>query len=110
MREMAWLRELPLGAGNPWPEHIELSLEDARRLGIEDGETVLVESLAAQVELRAEVRAGIRPGVLGLPLGAGAGPAPDAAPRASSLLASLVDAASGHWLACATRAQVRKLS
>ena len=110
MREMAWVRELPLGAGNPWPEHIELSPEDARRLGIEDGETVLVESLAAQVELRAEVRAGIRTGVLGLPLGAGAGPAPDAALRASSLLASLVDAASGHWLACATRAQVRKLS
>jgi anaerobic selenocysteine-containing dehydrogenase len=110
MREMAWLRELPVGAGNPWPERIELVLEDARRLGIEDGETVIVESPAAQIELRAEVRAGIRPGVLGLPLGAGSGPSLDAAPRASSLLAGLVDAASGHWLFCATRAQVRKLS
>jgi anaerobic selenocysteine-containing dehydrogenase len=110
MRQMAWLRELPLVAGNPCPERVELSLEDARRLGIEDGETVMVESPTAQVELRAEVRAGIRPGVLGLPLGAGSGPSRDAVPRASSLLASLADAASGHWLACATRAQVKRLA
>jgi anaerobic selenocysteine-containing dehydrogenase len=109
MRQMAWLLELPLAAGDPWPERIELSLEDARRLGIEDGEMVMVESPVAQVELRAEVRVGIRPGVLGLPLGAGAGPSRDPGPRASSLLAGLVDAASGHWLACATRAQVRRL-
>jgi anaerobic selenocysteine-containing dehydrogenase len=110
MRQMAWLRELPMGARNPWPERIELSLEDARRLGIENGETVLVESSEAQAELYAEVRPGIRPGVLGLALGAGPGPTCDGEPRASSLLASLVDVASGHWLACATRAQVRKLA
>jgi menaquinone reductase, molybdopterin-binding-like subunit len=110
MRQLDWLRELPLRAGDPWPECLELSQEDARRLGIENGDRVLVESPVAQVELQAEVRAGIRPGVLGLPLGAGPGPARDAAPRASSLLAPLVDAASGHWLACATRAVVRKLA
>ena len=110
MRQMGWLCELPLRVGNPWPEYVELSPEDARRLGIEDGETVVVESPLAQVELHAEVRVGIRPGVLGLPLGAGPGPAQAAGPRAFSLLASLVDAASGHWLANATRAQVRKLA
>jgi len=108
MREMAWLRELPLAAGNPWLERVEISLEDAARLGIADGEVVLVESPTALVEMHAEVRAGIRPGVLGLPLGAA--PALDIATGASSLLASLVDATTGHWLACATRAGVRKVS
>jgi anaerobic selenocysteine-containing dehydrogenase len=108
MRDMAWLCELPLVAGNPWRERVEISEEDARRLGIRNGDTVLVESPMAQVEVHAVVRAGIRAGVLGLSLGAG--PVLDAAPGASSLLSSLVDAVTGHWLACATRAHVRKLT
>jgi anaerobic selenocysteine-containing dehydrogenase len=110
MREMTRLRELPLNGGNPWLGRVELSAEDAQRLGIVDGEAVVVESPVAEVELRAMVRAGIRPGVIALPLGAGPGPARDLVPGASSLLTSLVDADSGHWLACATRAQVRKLA
>jgi anaerobic selenocysteine-containing dehydrogenase len=87
---------------------VEISLEDARRLGIEDGETVIVESPLAQVEMRAEVRAGIRPGCSRCPW------APDQGRRIlpcrvrASLLASVVDATSGHWFAYATRAQVRK--
>ena len=107
---MAWLRELPLGAGDPWPERIEIALKDARRLGVEDGDMVAVESPMARVVLQAQVRAGIRPGVLGLPMGSGPGPERDAAPGASRLLASLVDETSGHWLACATRAQLRKVT
>ena len=110
MRQLAWLRELPLCAGDPWPERIEIALDDARGLGVEDGDRVIVESPLARVELRAQVRAGIKPGVLGLPMGAGPGPARDAAPGASRLLASLVDETSGHWFACATRAQVRKVT
>ncbi|HEX7505165.1 MAG TPA: molybdopterin dinucleotide binding domain-containing protein, partial [Polyangia bacterium] len=82
--------------------------EDARRLGIENGDAVLVESPMAQVKVHAVVRAGIKAGVLGLSLGAG--PVLDAVPGASSLLSSLVDPATGHWLACATRAHVRKLA
>ena len=110
MREMAWLRELPLDGGNPWPGRVELSVEDARRLGIVDGEAVVLESPMAEVALVAMVRTGVTPGVLGLPLGAGPEALRDDVPGASSLLASLVDAASGHWLASATRAQVRKLA
>jgi len=109
MREMAWLCELPLVGGNPWLGRVELCAEDAWRLGIVDGEAVMVESPVAAVEVRATVRAGIRPGVLAVPLGTGLGPARNLVPGASNLLASLVDAPSGHWLACATRAQVRKL-
>jgi anaerobic selenocysteine-containing dehydrogenase len=110
MRQLAWLRELPLGAGDPWPERIEIAPKDAQRLGVEDGDMVAVESPMAQVVLQAQVRAGIRPGVLGLPMGSGPGPGRDAAPGASRLLASLVDETSGHWLACATRAQLRKVT
>jgi anaerobic selenocysteine-containing dehydrogenase len=110
MREMPWLRELPLEGGNLWRGRVEISAEDARRLGIVDGESVVVASPVAEVQVRAMVRAGIRPGVLALPLGAGPGPARDFVPGASNLLASLVDVATGHWLACATRARVRKLA
>ena len=40
MRELAWLRELPLAGGNPWPPRVELSAADAWRLGIVDGESI----------------------------------------------------------------------
>jgi anaerobic selenocysteine-containing dehydrogenase len=110
MRQVPWLRELPLSNGNPWPERVEISVEDARKLGVKGGERIVVESPEAKVELWVVVRAGIRPGVLALPLGAGPGPAVDAAPSARILLSSLVDKDSGHWFACATRAQVRKVT
>ncbi len=108
MRQSPWLRELPLRAGDPWLEQIEMAAEDAQAMGIEDGDAVVVESPMAQVALSAWVRAGIRPGVLGLPLGGGPAPARDVAPGASQLLDSVVERTSGHWLACATRAQIRK--
>jgi anaerobic selenocysteine-containing dehydrogenase len=108
MRHLAWLCELPTCTGDPWRERVEISLADARRLDIEDGETVIVQSPLAQIEMRAEVRADIRPGVLAVPLGAGPGPAHPALPSAASLLVSVADATSGHWFAYATRAQVRK--
>ena len=110
MRQLAWLRELPLCAGDPWPERIEIARKDAQALGVEDGDRVVVESSMARVELQAQVRDGIRPGVLGLPLGGGPEPAQDAAPGASRLLASVVDESTGHWFAHATRVQVRKVS
>jgi anaerobic selenocysteine-containing dehydrogenase len=94
--------------GDPWRERVEISQEDAWRLDIEDGDAVIVQSPVAQVEMRAEVRADIRPGVLGVPLGAGPGPAHPALPSAGSLLVGVADPTSGHWFACATRAQVRK--
>jgi anaerobic selenocysteine-containing dehydrogenase len=108
MRSLAWLCELPMCTGDPWRERVEISQEDAWRLDIEDGDAVIVQSPVAQVEMRAEVRADIRPGVLGVPLGAGPGPAHPALPSAGSLLVGVADPTSGHWFACATRAQVRK--
>jgi anaerobic selenocysteine-containing dehydrogenase len=108
MRYLAWLCELPMCTGDPWRERVEISQEDARRLDIGDGDAVIVQSPGARIAMRAAVRADIRPGVLGVPLGAGPGPAHPALPSAASLLVSVVDPTSGHWFACATRAQVGK--
>ncbi len=108
MRHFPWLCELPTCPRDPRKERVEISLEDARRLGIKDGDAVIVQSTSAQIEMRAEVRADIRPGVLGVALGGGPGPAYPVVPGAASLLVGLADATSGHWFACATRAQVRK--
>jgi anaerobic selenocysteine-containing dehydrogenase len=99
-RKMAWLAELPAGT-NPWGQRIEISSDDARRLGIEPGDEVLVESSFGMLQAQAQVSATVRPGVLGLPLGR---------VDAMALLGSYVDEASGHWLASATRAQLRKVA
>lgn len=110
-RQLAWLSELPLvGGAAPWRERVEISPEDARALGARDGDRVNIESPTATVELRAHVRPGIRPGVLGLPLGGGAPPAGRGTAGASRLLSDSVDASSGLWFACATRARAWKVT
>jgi anaerobic selenocysteine-containing dehydrogenase len=110
MRSMAWLSELPLAGGDPWLERVEMSPEDARDLGIADGDRVLVESAVAAVELCVQVQAGIRRGALGILLGGGAEPSAGAAPGASRLFADTADVASGLWMAYATHARLRKVA
>jgi anaerobic selenocysteine-containing dehydrogenase len=98
-RQLAWVAELP-AVRNPWGQRIEISSDDARRLGIEHGDDVLVESSFGRLSAQAQVSTTVRPGVLGLPLGR---------EDAMGLLGSFVDEASGHWLASSTRAQIRKV-
>ena len=100
LRQMAWLAELP-AVMNPWGQRIEISSDDARRLGIEHGDDVVVESSFGMLPAQAQVSTTVRPGVLGLPLGR---------EDAMGVLGSFVDEASGHWLASATRAQIRKVA
>ena len=108
MRHLPWLCEMPLLGQDPWQPSIEISPLDARELGVADGDQVLVESSQARVAMPARVHAGIRAGVLGLPLGGGAWPVAGEKDNPSSLLASLADAKTGQWFACATRARLRK--
>ena len=108
MRHLAWMCELPLAARDPWQPAIEISPQDARGLGVRDGDGVVVESPLARVVMLAQVHEGIRPGVLGLPLGGGAWPVASTGPNPASLLASLVDERNGQWLPHATRARVRR--
>jgi anaerobic selenocysteine-containing dehydrogenase len=108
MRHLPWLCEMPLLGQDPWQPSIEISPLDARELGVADGDRVLVESSRGRVAMPARVHAGIRAGVLGLPLGGGAWPVAGEKDNPSSLLASLADAKTGQWFACATRARLRK--
>jgi anaerobic selenocysteine-containing dehydrogenase len=107
-RHLPWLCEMPLLGQDPWQPCIEISPWDARELGVADGDRVLVESSQGRVAMPARVHAGIRAGVLGLPLGGGAWPVAGEKDNPSSLLASLTDAKTGQWFACATRARLRK--
>jgi anaerobic selenocysteine-containing dehydrogenase len=110
MRSMAWLAELPLVDGDPWQERVEMSPEDARALGLADGERVLVASAVAEVELYVQLHAGMRRGVLGIALGGGSAPAVGATAGTYRLFADSADVVSGQWLAYATRARVRKVA
>jgi anaerobic selenocysteine-containing dehydrogenase len=109
LRHIPWLGELPVAAGDPWPERVEMSLQDAQKLGVEEGDRVIVESVVARVELRAQVRSGIRPGVIALRLGGGPRMIGPGIATAASLLANIVDEETGLWFACATLAQIRKV-
>jgi anaerobic selenocysteine-containing dehydrogenase len=108
MRHLPWLCELPLAARDFCRPHIEISPQDARELGIEDGAGIVVATSFARVEMQAWVHDGIRPGVLGLPMGGGAWPDAAVEPAAASLLASSADEKTGQWHACATRARLEK--
>jgi anaerobic selenocysteine-containing dehydrogenase len=128
-RQFPHLAELPQASGNPWQGYVEIAPDDARKLGIGEGDWVAVTSPVARVELRARIHTGTRAGVLGLPLGGWgravgevdqmpsrllAGLADPASGREvdqmpSRLLAGLADPATGQWLAWGTRARVEKV-
>lgn len=67
----SWMHNLPLLAGGPERCTLQLHPDDAGRLGIDDGATVVVASRAGAVEAPAEVTDTIRPGVVSLPHGWG---------------------------------------
>jgi anaerobic selenocysteine-containing dehydrogenase len=107
-RHLPWLAELPMAAGNPWRPYVEMEVSDAQRLGIVDGERVIVTSPVAEVEMLVQVRTGLVSGTLGLPLGATLA-ADDGRGSVLTLLSPRTDEDTGQWRACATRAQVRKV-
>ena len=108
MRHLPFMCELPLASRDAWQPAIELSREDARALGIRDGDAVIIESPLARAALRARVHEGMRPGVLGLPLGGGDWPIAGVEGNPFGLLSSIADQKTGQWLAHATRARVRR--
>jgi anaerobic selenocysteine-containing dehydrogenase len=109
-RQFPWLVELPGSGDDSWRGHVEIAPDDARQLGIADGDWVAVTSPVARVELRARIHAQLRPGVLGLPLGGWGRVLGDSDGTPARLLAGLADPATGQWLAWGTRAKVGKVS
>ncbi len=111
VRHLPWLRELPAAGLHAWQETIDVSAVDARRLEVEDGERVWLESPVGRRLVRARVRAGTRAGTVGLPLGHGPWPptAEDAGTAGGHpLLVALSDPLAGILAHQATRVRVRK--
>jgi anaerobic selenocysteine-containing dehydrogenase len=108
-RQLPYLAELPSASGNPWEGGLEIAPDDARGLGIEEGDWVKVTSPVGRVELRARIHPGIRPKVLGLPLGGWGRRVGEVDQMPSRLLAGLADPATGQWIAWGTFARVEKI-
>ena len=54
-----------------WNGWVEISPEDAERLGIHDGDRLSLESPSGRVETHAVLDPAARPGVLSMPMGTG---------------------------------------
>jgi molybdopterin-containing oxidoreductase family iron-sulfur binding subunit len=72
MANRPWLQELP----DPltqivWDNWVEVHPEDARRLGVAEGDVLRLESPAGRVELPAHLSGGVRPGTVAVPVGQG---------------------------------------
>jgi len=55
----------------PWGSYVEINPATASALGIEDGDSVIVQSPTAQLEVQAHLYAGAMPNVVNIPLGQG---------------------------------------
>lgn len=67
-----WLQELPDPRSTVmWNSWADLSPADAGRLGIRDGDRLLVESPSGSVEVHAVLDPTVRPGTIGMPRGQG---------------------------------------
>jgi len=70
-RYLSWLGELPLVSGDPWPLRAEINPADAARLGLADGDQVLVESPAGSCPAVAQLSDGVRAGAVAMAMGEG---------------------------------------
>jgi anaerobic selenocysteine-containing dehydrogenase len=103
-RNQAWLMErAPAHLPGPgWQAWIELHPDDARALGIAEGDPVWVESEKGRLRLTARVHAGRLPGVVHMPLPG------DARHHPNVLIADAPDPTRGFGLLTTTRVRVRR--
>jgi len=111
VRHLPWLRELPAAGLLAWEETIDMNPDDARHLGLAQGERAWLESPVGRRRVCVRIAPGMRPGMVGMPLGHGPWPPrpedPDIA-GGHGLLAALSDPLSGLHAHQGTRARVRK--
>ena len=70
-RFLSWLSELPLVSGNPWLLRAEINPADAARLGVAEGDQVLVQSSLGSCPAIAQVSDGVHVGAVAMALGSG---------------------------------------
>ena len=68
---LPWLNELPLVSGDPWPVRAEINPADAARIGLADGDRVLVGSPVGSCPAVVQVSDGVRVGAVAMALGKG---------------------------------------
>jgi anaerobic selenocysteine-containing dehydrogenase len=68
---LPWLGEVPGLSGDPWSDHAEIHPGDAARLGLADGDRVLVESPAGSCEAVAQISDRVCAGVVAMAMGKG---------------------------------------
>jgi anaerobic selenocysteine-containing dehydrogenase len=66
---LSWLSELPLVSGNPWLLRAEINPGDAARLGVAEGDQVLVQSSLGSCPAIAQVSDGVCVGAVAMALG-----------------------------------------
>ena len=110
VRHLPWLRELPAAGLLAWSEIVEINPDDARAIGVLQGDPIWIESPTGERRVRVRVHAGTATGVIGLPLGLGPWPpiARDAGTAGHGLLVALSDPLTGTLAHHATRVRVRK--
>jgi anaerobic selenocysteine-containing dehydrogenase len=64
--DLSWVRELPVHPGNPAFLRVEMGPADAERLGLRDGEPVVVETRTRSWSGRLRIRTGLADGALSL--------------------------------------------
>jgi anaerobic selenocysteine-containing dehydrogenase/Fe-S-cluster-containing dehydrogenase component len=109
----AWLQELPDTTSKAvWGTWVEIHPETAKKLGVENGQPVKVQTEAGSLELPAYLYAGLRKDVIAIPLGQGhTAYGRNAAGRganATSLLVEAQDGASGAVAYLSGRASVAR--
>jgi molybdopterin-containing oxidoreductase family iron-sulfur binding subunit len=69
---LPWLQEIPDPVLNvAWQPWAEISLDTAKKLGLELGEVVAIETSAGRIEIAVHPRGGIRDDVVAVPIGQG---------------------------------------
>ncbi|MHB1130917.1 MAG: molybdopterin-containing oxidoreductase family protein [Chloroflexota bacterium] len=114
---LPWLQELPDPITTVvWGSWVELNPETARRLGVEEGDLITIESPRGQVQARVFRHPGLRPDVVAMPIGQGHtyfGQSTTATNRGVNplnIVAPVVESQAGIWAHGATRVKVAKSS
>lgn len=111
---LPWLQEMPDALTTAmWSSWVEINLQTAKRLGIQQGDLLEVESQHGKLRAAAMLSPGIAPDVLAMPIGQGHSNfgryASDRGSNPLSILAAATDSETGALAWAATRVRLSKV-